>query len=425
MGLLIKNAYVYSCGRLTVQDIRIDNGTVVRIAPTLPAFESDVVIKLNNYFVFPGFVDVHIHLREPGFSYKETIYDGSLAAAHGGFTSVCAMPNLNPVPDCAENIELELDIIKRTANVNVYPYAAITRGQKGEELADMDKLADLSIAFSDDGKGIQSEGMMRKAMLIAKAKGKIIAAHCEDDRLLNGGYIHQGEYALKHNHKGICSESEWKPLERDLALAKETGCAYHVCHVSTKESVALIRKAKSEGVDVTCETAPHYLVLSDMMLEDDGRFKMNPPVRAEEDRLALIEGIRDGAIDMIATDHAPHSEEEKSRGLAGSVMGITGLETAFPVLYTELVKKGVISLDKLLELMVTNPSRRFGIGGELLEGAKADITVFDLDNKYVINSADFLSKGKSTPFDGKEVYGKCKMTIVNGRIIWQENLTEK
>lgn len=425
MGYLIKNATVYSCGKLSVCDVYIRDGVVARIAPFVPANTDDIVFEFNKCFVFPGFVDVHIHLREPGFSYKETICDGTMAAAHGGYTSVCAMPNLNPVPDCAENIEKELEIIKNTAKVRVYPYAAITRAQAGTELSAMEELAPLAVAFSDDGRGVQDEAMMRTAMLRAKSLGKAIVAHCEDNFLIRGGYIHQGEYARLNGHKGICSESEWSPIKRDLALVQETGCAYHVCHVSAKESVELIRQAKRNGVNVTCETAPHYLVLNDMMLEDDGRFKMNPPIRSEDDRLALIEGIRDGTIDMIATDHAPHSHEEKSKGLRGSVMGITGLETAFPVLYTELVRNGVITLERLLELMVTNPSRRFGIGGELREGSRADITVFDLDNKYTINSADFFSKGKSTPFDGNEVFGKCKMTIVDGRIIWQENSTEK
>ena len=365
----------------------------------------------SEYVVFPGFCDVHVHFREPGFSYKETIATGSRAAAHGGYTAVCAMPNLNPVPDSPESLKIENDIIGRDAVINVYPYAAITVGQKGEFLADMDGMAENCIAFSDDGHGVQSEEMMREAMIKAKSLGKIVAAHCEDNSLLHGGYIHDGEYARTHGHRGICSESEWRPIERDLRLAKETGCAYHVCHISCKESVDLIRRAKADGVDVTCETGPHYLLLDENDLIEDGRYKMNPPLRSAEDRLALIEGIKDGTIDMIATDHAPHSAEEKSRGLEKSAFGIVGIETAFGLLYTNLVKKGIITLEKLVELMVINPRKRFGI--------KFDgYTVWDLDEKNVIDTKDFISMGKSTPFENREVYGKCVCTVSNGKTVY-------
>ena len=370
-------------------------------------------LKFNNCYIFPAFCDVHVHLREPGFFHKETILSGSSAAARGGYTDVFSMPNLKPVPDCVEAINIQRDIIEKTAVINVHPYASITVGQLGEELSDFDGLKDLCCAFSDDGKGVQSEELMLEAMKKAKALDKIIVAHCEDNSLLHGGYIHDGVYAKEHGHKGICSESEWKPIERDLKLAEKTGCKYHVCHISTKESVQLIREAKKRGVDVTCETAPHYLVMNDSMLEENGRFKMNPPIRSEEDRLALIEGIKDGTIEMIATDHAPHSAEEKSKGLAGSLMGVVGIETAFPVLYTELVKKNVITLEKLIELMAINPRKRFG-----LDLKDDDFCVWNLENEYVINPDEFLSMGRSTPFEGKAVLGKNELTVCGGKAVW-------
>lgn len=372
----------------------------------------------DHYFLFPGFVDVHVHLREPGFFYKETIESGAKAAAHGGYTTVCAMPNLSPTPDSLEHLQPQLDSINQTACIEVLPYGTITVSQLGKELANYDEIANLVCAFSDDGHGVQNDEIMRKAMMKIREYGKIIAAHCEDNTLLAGGYIHKGTYAEKHGHKGICSESEWKQIERDLALVKETGCKYHVCHVSTKESVELIRKAKAEGVNVTCEVGPHYLVMNDEMLQEDGWFKMNPPIRSEEDRLALIEGLKDGTIDMIATDHAPHSAEEKSRGLAGSAFGIVGLETSFPILYTELVKKGVLSLEQLITLMHTNPAKRFEIGTPLEIGQPANFTVFDLDETFTIDPDDFLSMGRATPFAGKEVQGKCMLTMYNGNIAW-------
>ena len=367
----------------------------------------------HKYFKFPGFCDVHVHFREPGFSYKETIETGSRAAAHGGYTAVCTMPNLDPVPDSIEHLCKETDIIDKTAVIGVYPYAAITVGEMGEALSDMDALAPRVIAFSDDGKGIQDEVLMREAMLKAKALGKLIVAHCEVNELLRGGYIHDGAYAREHGHAGICSESEWREIERDLRLAGETGCAYHVCHISCKESVELIRKAKADGIDVTCETAPHYLLLDENDLREDGRFKMNPPLRSREDRAALIEGIKDGTIDCIATDHAPHSAEEKAKGLKGSAMGIVGIETAFPLLYTGLVRTGIISMDRLLELICFAPRRRFGIP------LGTDYTIWDMDAEYTIDPKDFISMGKATPFEGMKVYGKCLKTVHNGKTAYK------
>ena len=370
------------------------------------------VFNSPEYIIFPGFCDVHVHFREPGFSYKETIETGSKASARGGYTAVCTMPNLNPVPDSAEHLRAQTDLIKENAVINVYPYASITIGQKGEELSDFSAMAEAAVAFSDDGKGVQSEALMKEAMLKAKALGKMIVAHCEDNSLLYGGYIHDGEYCKAHGHKGICSESEWKPIERDLKLVEETGCSYHVCHISTKESVELIRRAKAKGLDVTCETGPHYLVLDDNDLEESGSFKMNPPLRSEADRLALIEGIKDGTIDMIATDHAPHSAEEKSKGLAGSAFGIVGIETAFQIMYTNLVKTGVITLARLIEIMAINPRKRFDIP------LNTDYTIWNLEKDVVIKSEDFISKGKATPFENTPVKSECVLTVCDGKIVY-------
>ena len=372
---------------------------------------SPVISK--RYIIVPGLCDVHVHFREPGFSYKETIASGSAAAAHGGYTAVCTMPNLDPVPDSAEHLQVQLDAIKRGAAIKVLPYGAITVGEKGERLADMEAISDKVCAFSDDGKGVQNDEMMREAMTAAKRLGKIIAAHCEDNSLLFGGYIHDGEYARMHGHRGISSASEYKQIERDLRLAEETGCAYHVCHISTKESVELIRQAKARGVNVTCETAPHYLVLCDEDMQEDGRFKMNPPLRSREDKKALIEGIKDGTIDMIATDHAPHSAEEKGRGLEKSLMGVVGLETAFPVLYTELVTKNIITLERLVELMSFKPKERFGID------TNNDFAVFDISEAYKIDPENFLSMGRATPFAGREVFGRCLLTVHNGKVVYK------
>ena len=372
-------------------------------------------LAANEYAVFPGFCDVHVHFREPGFSYKETIASGSLASAHGGYTAVCTMPNLNPVPDSVAHLKQQTDLIKDTACIHVYPYGAITVGEKGEQIADLEGMAPDVIGFSDDGRGVQSDDMMRQAMRRAKALGKMIVAHCEVNELLRGGYIHDGEYARLHGHRGICSESEWAQIERDLKLVEQIGCAYHVCHISTKESVELIRRAKARGVDVTCETGPHYLVLTDMDLQEDGRFKMNPPLRSEEDRLALIEGIQDGTIDMIATDHAPHSAEEKGRGLEKSAFGIVGIETAFQIMYTHLVKPGVITLEKLIDLLAIAPRKRFGIPlGD-------DFTVWDLEAEETVDPDHFLSMGKATPFAGRKLSGKCILTVCDGKVVYQPN----
>ena len=424
MKLLLDQMTVFRMdGKLSVL---IEDGRIVSISPKTPVVSDAQVIKLDHGMVFPGFVDVHVHLREPGFSYKETIATGTRAAARGGYTAVCPMPNLKPVPDSLENLKPELDAIEKDGVIHVHPYGAITVGEKGEILADLEAMAPYVVAFSDDGKGVQRDEKMKEAMTRAKALGKVIVAHCEDETLLNGGYIHDGDYARAHGHKGNVSASEWKQVERDLELVRETGCAYHVCHVSSKESVELIRKAKAEGLDVTCETGPHYLVMNDAMLQEDGRFKMNPPIRSEEDRRALLAGLLDGTVDMIATDHAPHSAEEKSRGLEKSLFGVVGLETAFPVLYTELVKTGVLTLDRLIDAMVTRPARRFGIGTPALkEGAPADLTVFDLNESYRIDPADFLSMGRATPFAGRTVFGKCLLTLCGGEIAWQAEGGEK
>jgi len=372
--------------------------------------------KISDYVFLPGFCDVHVHFREPGFSYKETIASGSNAAAHGGYTAVCTMPNLNPVPDCEAALNEQLDLIKKSGSINIYPYAAITVGQKGESLSNMEALSKNAIAFSDDGRGVQNDALMEAAMKKAKELGKMIVAHCEVNDLLFGGYIHKGEYAKEHNHRGICSESEFLQIARDIELVKKTGCAYHVCHISAKESVDIIRKAKAQGVDITCETAPHYLVLDDSDLKEEGRFKMNPPLRSAEDKKALIEGIKDGTIDMIATDHAPHSAEEKSKGLEKSAFGIVGLETAFKVMYTHLVKTGIITMQRLIELMCINPRQRFNIPlGE-------DFSVWDLNVKSKVNPDEFLSMGKATPFEGQELYGECILTVCGGKVVYKKEI---
>ena len=380
---------------------------------------SDLVFSGERFALLPGLADVHVHLREPGFSYKETIRDGTRAAARGGFTTVCAMPNLNPVPDSRAHLAEELALIERDAVIEVLPYGALTENEAGVSLSDMEEIAPSVVAFSDDGRGVQDRDVMREAMRRAKALGKVVVAHCEDNSLLRGGYIHDGTYCREHGHRGITSESEWGAVKRDLELVRETGVSYHVCHVSAKETVELIRRAKAEGLDVTCETAPHYLLLDDSMLEEDGRFKMNPPIRDKSDRYALIEGIKDGTIDMIVTDHAPHTEEEKSRGLAGSPMGIVGLETSFPLLYTYLVLPGIVTLPRLIALMSENPRKRFG----LAERAD-DFTLFDLGARCVIDPADFLSKGKSTPFAGWEVAAGCRLTVCRGKIAYLDPETK-
>ncbi len=389
-----------------------DGGSVPFTSALLDALSLDDV---SEYAVFPGFCDVHVHFREPGFSYKETIDSGSKASARGGYTAVCTMPNLNPVPDSAEHLAEQKRLIDEQAVIHVYPYGAITVGQKGESLADLEDMAPDCVAFSDDGRGVQSEDMMRQGMLWAKALGKMIVAHCEVNDLLRGGYIHDGRYAKAHNHKGISSASEYEQIARDLRLAEETGCPYHVCHISTKESVELIRQAKARGVNVTCETAPHYLIMDDSDLQEDGRFKMNPPLRDSSDREALVTGIVDGTIDMIATDHAPHSAEEKSRGLSGSAFGVVGIETAFPAMYTHLVAPGIITLEKLIDLLSTNPRRRFGLP------VGNDFTVWNLSKEFTVDPAEFLSKGKATPFAGRRFKGECLLTVCDGAAVYKKD----
>ena len=421
MRYLLQNAQLLSSGGVfRAADVLLSGGRIVSIGDRISCPADAVSIDLHKAVLFPGFVDVHVHLREPGFSYKETILTGTLAAAHGGFAHVAAMPNLDPVPDCAAALAVQRAIIEKNALVHVHPYGAVSVGEKGERLADLEGLAPGVIAFSDDGRGVQSESLMREAMMQCRRLGKILAAHCEDNSLLHGGYIHDGAYARAHGHRGICSESEWGPIARDLRLAKETGCAYHVCHVSTKESVALIRAAKRRGVDVTCETAPHYLTFTDEDLQEDGRFKMNPPLRAREDRDALIEGLLDGTIDMLVTDHAPHSREEKARGLEKSAMGVVGLETSFAASYTALVQTGILPLGKLVDLMHGAPMRRFGCGTELAEGQPADLTAFDLTKTYTVDPETFLTMGRATPFAGRALTGVCKLTMIGGEPVWKE-----
>ena len=421
MRYLLQNAQILSSGGVfRAADVLLSGGRIVSIGDRISCPADAVSIDLHKSVLFPGFVDVHVHLREPGFSYKETIRTGTLAAAHGGFAHVAAMPNLDPVPDCAAALAVQRAIIEKDALVHVHPYGAISIGEKGERLADLEGLAPGVIAFSDVGRGVQSESLMREAMMQCRRLGKILAAHCEDNSLLHGGYIHDGAYARAHGHRGICSESEWGPIARDLRLAEETGCAYHVCHVSTKESVALIRAAKRRGVDVTCETAPHYLTFTDEDLQEDGRFKMNPPLRAREDRDALIEGLLDGTIDMLVTDHAPHSREEKARGLEKSAMGVVGLETSFAASYTALVQTGILPLGKLVDLMHGAPMRRFGCGTELAEGQPADLTAFDLTKTYTVDPETFLTMGRATPFAGRALTGVCKLTMIGGEPVWKE-----
>lgn len=414
--LVFENTVYYTAEGFRKGTVTVSDGKVF-LSPAVSVTEDEIDGKV----ILPGLADAHVHLREPGFFYKESIATGSESGARAGYTALFAMPNLSPVPDSLSHLREEQDAISRTAKTGVYPYAALTVGERGEELSAIEELAPHVIGFSDDGRGVQSEALMREAMLRVKACGKVIAAHCEVNDLLRGGYIHDGAYARTHGHKGICSESEWKMVERDVALAEETGVSYHVCHVSAKESVEIIRRAKARGVDVTCETAPHYLLLAEDDLEEDGRFKMNPPIRTAEDRAALVEGLADGTVDMVATDHAPHSDEEKSRGLAGSLMGVIGLEFAFPVLYTGLVATGRISLHRLVEAMSAAPLARFGLpGGDIRDGAPADLAVFDLSREWTVRGRDSASKGSSTPFEGMKVRSKNTMTILNGEIIWKE-----
>ena len=418
--MLLKDGSVLEQGKWKQTDLAIENGVIVARGEQL-SFPAEKVFDCRGFALFPGFVDVHVHLREPGFSYKETISSGTLAAAHGGYSRVCAMPNLDPTPDSLQTLAPQLERIRTDAVIDVTPYGAITAHRGGRELADMEQLAPYVAGFSDDGSGVQDADVMRAAMCKAASLGKLIAAHCEDNTLLHGGYIHDGAYARAHGHRGICSESEWGQIARDVKLAEETGCAYHVCHVSTKESVEVIRAAKRRGVNVTCETAPHYLAFTQDDLQEDGRFKMNPPLRDQADQDALIEGLLDGTIDMLVTDHAPHSHEEKAKGLEKSAMGVVGLEMSFAASYTHLVKKGILPLEKLVELMHTSPMRRFGCGTEIAVGQPADLTVFDLNETYTVDPEKFLTMGRATPFTGTQLTGACKLTMIGGEIVWKED----
>lgn len=419
--IVLKGGRVFSGGKSFEADVVVCGDRIAEVTPEAAILPGDKVVDCRGRWVSAGLVDLHVHLREPGFSSKETIATGTAAAAHGGFTTVCAMPNLEPAPDSLENLRRETAIIERDAVVKVLPYATITRRRAGREIVDFAALRPYVAAFSDDGSGVQDDGMMLAAMRAAAANDCIIAAHCEVNSLLHGGYIHDGAYAAAHGHKGISSESEWRQIERDIRLAEQTGCRYHVCHISTKESVALIRDAKRSGVRITCETGPHYLTMCDADLREEGRFKMNPPIRSAADRNALIEGVQDGTIDVIATDHAPHTAEEKSRGLAGSAMGVVGLETSFAVIYTKLVMAGIISPERMIELMAEAPRRIFALGGGLAAGEKADIAVFDLDNEFTVDPATFLSKGRSTPFEGWRLHGQTILTLVDGRTAYRND----
>ena len=419
---IIKNGFVVGVGK---QDIAITNGRISERGEHIEAKAEDRIIDAEGLVVAPAFVDVHVHLREPGYGYKERIATGTMAAARGGYTTVCSMPNLNPVPDSVENLKAQQEIIDRDAKIEVLPYAAITIGRKGEELVDMASLVGKVCAFSDDGSGVQVDGMMERAMTEAVKHDQLIAAHCEVEELLKGGYIHDGEYAKAHGHKGICSESEWEQVKRDIEIAERLGCRYHVCHISTKETVQLVREAKARGVKVTCETGPHYLIFTDMDLEEDARWKMNPPLRSAKDRAALVEGIKDGTIDMIATDHAPHSVEEKSRGLKDSAMGIVGLETAFAALNTHLVRKGVITMERLVELMSLNPRKVFRIAGGLNEGDRADVVLLDTEKEWRVDSAKFYSMGRISMFDGREMTGDVVMTLHRGEIVYDNTAKTK
>jgi dihydroorotase len=417
--LLIKSGTAVSGGESTVADILVENGIITQIAEHIEVDDKTEIFDASGCIVSYGLADVHVHLREPGFSEKETIATGTAAAAHGGFTTVCSMPNLNPAPDSVENIAIQQDIIDRTATIEVRPFATITTNRSGSEVVDIEALMPHCVGFSDDGTGVQDEQTMLSAMERIAAAGGILAAHCEDERLLFGGYIHDGEYAAAHNHKGICCQSEWGPIARDTELVEKSGCRYHICHMSAAGSVEALRNAKRRGLPMTGETGPHYLTMTDMDIEENGRFKMNPPIRSAVDRAALIEGIKDGTIEVIATDHAPHTAEQKGKGLSGSAMGVVGLETSFAVIYTKLVLTGVITIEKAIELMSENPRRIFNLGGGLAVGQRADIAVFDITTPFTVEPESFLSKGKATPFEGWELYGKCVLTLYGGKTVWK------
>lgn len=419
MDCVLKGGLVFAQGAWRPRHIGIQGGRVTSISEDAPTADAQH-IDCTGCHVFPGFTDVHVHLREPGFSYKETIRTGTLAAARGGYTAVVTMPNLKPVPDSLEALEEQLKLIRRDALVTVLPLGAITRGEQGQALADMAAMAPHVVGYSDDGRGVQDAELMRRAMLEAKRLQRVIAAHCEDERYPLGA-INDSAYARAKGLSVNDPRSEWKQVERDIELLRQTGAPYHVCHVSTKESLALIRAAKAEGLDISCETAPHYLLLDDEQLRDEGGFRMNPPIRSPEDREALVAGLIDGSIDMIATDHAPHSEEEKAGGLAHSMNGIVGLETAFPLLYTHLVRRGLMPLEALIDRMHDAPNRRFHIPTALKVGEPANLSIWDLGRQGRIDPAQFRSLGRSMPFAGWPVWGACLATFAGGRLVYTED----
>lgn len=420
VSLLISGAKVWLEGSFVQRDVLVEDGRIVEISDHITPREGIRTVEASGKMLLPGLVDMHVHLREPGYGYKESIHSGTRASARGGFTVVCPMPNLNPAPDSLEHIKEQFDIIERDAIIEVLPYATITTARKGEECVDYETLAPLVAGFSDDGSGVQSAERMEEAMRGIAATGKILAAHCEVESLLRGGYIHDGEWAKAHGHKGICSESEWAEVRRDIEIAERTGCRLHCCHISTKESVELIRQAKRRGVKVTCETAPHYLALCDEDMREEGRFKMNPPLRSRADMEALREGVADGTIDVIATDHAPHSAEEKSKGLEKSAMGVVGIETSLAAIYTFMVASNLISLERLVEIMSLTPRRLLGLGEGIKRGAVIDATLVDFGAEYTVDPAEFLSKGKSTPFEGMRLRGQVLLTIAGGKIAYEK-----
>lgn len=419
-SLVIKGAKVWYDGAFRTADVRIRDGVLIEVASDIEPDEGEDVKEAEGKHLLPGLVDMHVHLREPGYGYKETISSGTRAAARGGFTTVCPMPNLNPAPDTLDNLREQLSIVERDAFIDVRPYATITMARKGDELVDYEALAPYVAGFSDDGTGVQSAEVMEAAMARIAPTGKLLAAHCEVESLLNGGYIHDGEWAKARGHRGICSESEWGEVKRDIEIAERTGCRLHICHISTKESVELIRQAKQRGVRVTCETAPHYLVLCDEDMKEEGRFKMNPPLRARADMEALRRGVADGTIDVIATDHAPHSAEEKSKGLEKSAMGVVGIETSLAAIYTFMVGGGVIGLEQMVRLMSLNARALLGMGGGIILGEKIDATLVDFRTEFNVEPDKFLSKGRSTPFEGMRMRGEVELTIAAGRVVYEK-----
>ena len=424
MKTLIKNGQINTRKNMTTPaEIWIEDGRIKAIGTGFSEAEFDEVFDAKGQLITPGLVDVHVHLREPGFTYKETIEAGTRSAARGGFTTVCAMPNLNPVPDTAEKLRQVYDIIRKDAVVKVLQYAPITENLRSEKLVDQEALVEEgAFAFTNDGVGVQTAGTMYLAMKEAAKNNKALVAHTEDESLLFGGVMHAGKKAEELGLPGILSVTESSQIARDLLLAEATGVHYHVCHVSTKESVRVIRDAKKTGIQVTAEVSPHHLILIDEDIpEDFGFWKMNPPLRGREDREALIEGLLDGTIDCIATDHAPHGLEEKSQSFMKSPFGIVGSETAFQLIYTHFVETGRFTLEQVINWLAVKPAEIFGLNaGTLTVGAPADVAVFDITQTCTIDKEDFLSKGENTPFIGWKVKGETQMTFVNGKLVWQK-----